>query len=92
MTFPQSYIIKCNATEEFKNKYPTLDEWQVIIRTVSQLKNITDYELLSKLRIGIAQSCCDGYLRTQTIYDYYIIWYMHVKYDKSWYNGAGQWK
>ena len=95
----EGFKAKCRASKELQDLkpsgvdfwYPTVDELISLVKDLPNLKNVDDYHLLSKFRIGIAQVCCDNYLRLQTMADFWILYWMKQKTGKEWNNGVGKW-
>jgi hypothetical protein len=99
--FSQSYKEKCKACQELQALkpssigsiwYPTMDELVALVKAMPKFAEVNDYNLLSKMRIGIAQACCDKYLRHQTLWDYWLMFWMSEKTKKCWHEGAKEWK
>ena len=89
--YPSSYIIKCNATEEFKNKNPSLEELFLAFKNISKNKNKNDLKVISCLRIAMAQACCTSFLEKQSVWDLFLIAYMYEKHKKEWHSSKSQW-
>ena len=92
MDYPVSFLKKCAATPEFINNTPSLDQLVELCKSIPKFKEISDLKLISKMRISISNQCCDKYLNHQTIYDFFLLFYMDEKYGKNWYEGANEWK
>lgn len=91
MNLPKSYLEKVKTIPELSGNLPNLDELIQLVKSLPQYKETSDYALLSKMRCNIAQCACDKYLRTQSMYDFWLIFYMNVKYRKEWNDGAKKW-
>jgi hypothetical protein len=96
----ETYIKKCKVCKELQALkpatctteiwYPTLDELLTLVKGLPQLKNTTDHHLLSKMRCGIAQSCCENYLRGQSMHDFWLLYWMYEAHKKDWYEGRNE--
>lgn len=69
--------------------------WQMtdICRNMTHMKatNVNDLNLLSKMRITISSSCCNNYLNSQSMHDFWIMFYMNKEHGKDWNEGANKW-
>jgi len=93
MEYPNSYIKKCNALEEFKNKwYPTLEELFQLFREMPKNANKSDLQILSNIRIAMSNACCNRFLSTQSIHDLFIIAYAREKHGLDWFDSQGKFK
>lgn len=98
---PESYIKKCKNCPELQNIrpssiingeywFPNLEELYTLVKSIPNLNAVNDLTLLSKLRIGIANLCCDSYLKQQSLYDFFIMFYMKMIHDKEWNESRSQ--
>lgn len=71
--------------------YPNLQELYDLCKSLPKLKDTDDYTLLSKMRMGIAQACCDSYLKRQSMHDFWLMFWMFEKMKKCWHGGAMKW-
>lgn len=72
---------------------PSLYQIIDLCRNMSFLKetNVNDLNLLSKMRVTISSSCCNNYLNSQTMHDFWMMFYMNKEHSKDWNEGANKW-
>lgn len=92
MSLPASYLKKCAASDQFKINPPTLDELYNLCSDLPKFKSTTDLTLLSKMRIAISNMCCSSYLNEQSMYDFWLMFYMKEVYGLEWYENNNSWK
>lgn len=86
--FPNTYIKKCNALMW----EPLIqDDLVELCKNLPKFKDKTYLELLSYFRIGLGKMCCKKYFNTQSLNDLWLMFYMHEKHGKKWYEGKNKW-
>jgi len=72
---------------------PTLFQLTQLCRNMARMKaqNVNDLTLLSKMRITISSSCCNNYLNSQSMHDFWIMFYMNMEKGKDWNEGSNKW-
>lgn len=72
---------------------PSLYQIIDLCRNMDRMKaqKVNDLTLLSKMRISISSSCCNNYLNSQTMHDFWIMFYMTMNHGKEWNEGANKW-
>jgi len=54
--------------------------------------NKTDLTLVSQMRIGIQRHYCNNYLNSQSVADFWILFYMAVERKMSWNESTNNWE
>lgn len=82
-----------NGIPEGSYWVPTLYQLTQLCRNMSRMKalNVNDLTLLSKMRITISSSCCNNYLNSQSMHDFWMMFYMNSEHSKDWNEGANKW-
>lgn len=91
MNYPESYIKKCTNCPEINNQVLSMDEMVLLCKGLACFTTCTDLKLVSKMRIGIAEMYCDTYLNTQSIWDFWIMFYVRFAFGKEWHDGKHAW-
>ena len=86
--FNKTYLKKCTA---LKINPLTQDELVHLCKQLPKYKKKTYLQLLSHFRIGLQKMCCDSYLRTQTLNDLWLMFYIKEKDGRIWSEGKNQW-
>ena len=89
---PETYLKKCNKIEEFKTNPPNLQELYDICKALPRFVSSKDLDFLSKMRICISNLCCNSYLKNQSMYDFWLMFYMKEKYGLEWFEQCNAWK
>ena len=89
--YAETYIVKVEAAikQRLLERILNLDELLDLCR--AQYPQVSDLQLLSKMRVKITSKCCNGYLAHQSMHDFWIIYYMHIKHNKMWVEGDNRW-
>ena len=86
--FSKSYLKKCSA---LNIDSLTQDQLVDLCKQLPKYKKKTYLQLLSHFRIGLQRLCCDSYLRTQTMQELWLIFYIKETQNKTWNEGNAKW-
>lgn len=86
--YSNSYLKKCKA---LIIDPLSLDDLVELCKEMPKHKKNTFLQLLSNFRIGVQRNYCDSYLKTQTLHDLWIMFYIFEKDGKIWNEGKNVW-
>jgi len=69
----------------------TQDDLVELCKNLPKYKNKTYLQLLSHFRIGLGRMCCDNYLKSQSLNDLWIMFYIFEKDGRTWFEGKNNW-
>jgi len=67
------------------------DDLVELCKNLPKYKKKTYIQLLSHFRIGLGRMCCDPYLRSQTLNDLWLMFYIYEKDGKIWNEATRKW-
>lgn len=72
---------------------PSLYQIIDLCRNIPRFKaqEVNDLNLLSKMRISVSSTCCNNYLNSQSMHDFWLMFYMEMTCKKDWNEGANRW-
>ncbi len=86
--FPNSYLKKCKA---LIIEPLTQDDLVELCKALPKYQKKDYLQLLSHFRIGLQRMCCDNYLRTQSLNDLWLMFYIKEKDGRFWDEGKNKW-
>ncbi len=86
--FSKSYVKKCDA---LCMKPLSQDELVELCKELPKYKKKSYLQLLSHFRVGLSKIYCESYLALQTLNDLWLLFYIHEKDGRTWFEGKNRW-
>ncbi len=86
--FSESYLKKCRV---LIIEPLTQDDLVELCKNLPKYRKKNYLQLLSHFRIGLQRMCCDSYLRTQSMNDLWLMFYIKEKDGRFWDEGKSKW-